>query len=578
MTKVVFQSKNYWLETDFWRQSEEAGNHAEMLECRRGIHRSWDMDRDAFKHFFGDRVAGWVHSVDKSVSVFIASLPAAQKAKAMAIYRDAVVAGLTSVSGQFTARTGAQGKVRLSAEADFAWAIHDKAFDRSPHVHAHVAARPRVNVPDQNKTYATHTTELYLNRKLFQAVVNQQLGRMLQIEFGVRVEKTQSSFRLPDVPASLCRAASTRSRQIDTWLPAHGIPNTPLGRKLAALATRNQDADRSLGAAAFGRELLRSGFLGKNICDRVKLERTDDPKVPTLRAETRRVKLQARKMVRTSGSFTKNDLLAHALETASPTQSVSRVRLAVSKVLQSPSKGLTAVLDEFGRTIYGPSSPIPSWRKVARKLDHQVPTPSERLGGETSNDRTIGLRSDRRDESQNESDAARAKREKQHARLIKAAADSPTVIGAFGPAGVKFTNDLVEKFRRQSRSVRQINGVQVLPETVRSLKKSSRWQAHKAAVAAMFSWNGTFQEKLLRGETVYRQHRAPRQTIPARSLLVVHEAGRSNPRDIDILLAKANRAAATVVLLDADAAQSLLLLTARKLDFARFQRIAEQCR
>jgi len=167
MTKVVVQGRDYWLRDEFWQETRDAGFEPLLVEIRNGVVTTRAINRDEFAAQFTGRIANWVRSEPKSVSVFREALGRPAQLLFNPFYRDVIVSGLESVAREFTARTGAQGKVRLPAEASFVVFIQDRAKDGSPQLHAHIAVCNRVRVQGREKTYATHTRELYQLRTLF---------------------------------------------------------------------------------------------------------------------------------------------------------------------------------------------------------------------------------------------------------------------------------------------------------------------------------------------------------------------------------------------------------------------------
>ena len=230
MIKVVFQGQAYWLEDTFFNDLKASGLDPVLVERRNGVVSMRTMARDEFLSCFPNRVAGWSVSVHKSISVFAACASARNRAKAIQDFQSAVIEGLKVVGEQFTARTGAQGKVRLPADVSFVVAIHVEAKNGSPQLHAHIAVSSRCRALGMDKDYATDTRELYRQRKLFHAAVNQELASRLTQTFRANVSKTAQTVWMPDVPRALCGLGSGRSKQIDDFIVRHGLKNTPLAR------------------------------------------------------------------------------------------------------------------------------------------------------------------------------------------------------------------------------------------------------------------------------------------------------------------------------------------------------------
>ena len=243
MTKVVFQNQAYWLRPDFWQEAEESGVDPMLVEWRNNKLVIRAITRDEFALRSGKRVAGWSVSAEKSVSVFMESLSPARRAMVIRHFQESLQIATQRVVKEFTARTGAQGKMRLPADVGLTIVVHVEAKNGAPQLHAHIAIDPRVHVANRAETYATHTRELYQLRKLYHSSFVQEFAHRLQKEFGVRVEKTPHGVRLPDVPRALCKLGSSRSHQIDAFLGKHGIKNTPVARSYGAFATRRDNVE-----------------------------------------------------------------------------------------------------------------------------------------------------------------------------------------------------------------------------------------------------------------------------------------------------------------------------------------------
>ena len=271
MTKIVFQGREYLLRDEFWQEVKDAGFHPFTVEQKNGVLDILPIQWQEFAQRHTGRVASWVLSADKSVSVFRAALQPENQARLNRIFQESIRDGLAAVHDKFVARTKAQGKVRLPAEARFTVFIHDRAKDGSPQLHAHIAVDDRVKVTGQDKTVATHKADLYRLRNLFEATQAQSLTHALVREFGVAVQKNERGVRITEVPQALCQKASVRSEQIDDYLKKQQISNTPVARRYAALATRRANRHAFVGRDAFLRELQSSGFRSEQICQRVRL-------------------------------------------------------------------------------------------------------------------------------------------------------------------------------------------------------------------------------------------------------------------------------------------------------------------
>ncbi len=370
MTKVVFQGQAYWLDAKFWDELQASGLDPVLVERRTGVVTVRTLARDEFQTRFPDRVAGWSVSAHKSISVFAASASAQNRAKAIRDFQGAIVAGLKVVVPQFTARTGAQGKVRLPADVSFVVAVHVEANNGAPQLHAHVAVDPRCRVSGTDKEYATDTRELYRRRKLFNAAVSQELASGLTRTFRARVTKTAHGVWLPEVPRSLCGLGSGRSKQIDDFIARNGFKNTPRARKLAALATRTANRDPRQGRDDFREAIRQSGFRSESICRPIPLnpKTHDTPKAVDALAVG--VGREARRLLRSMLSFSRDDLLLRALGKAGVSVPVERLQAATNAVLRAPHRFGLVEVDGRGKTQYASAKPLAQWQAVRDRVEY----------------------------------------------------------------------------------------------------------------------------------------------------------------------------------------------------------------
>lgn len=581
MTKVVIQDRGYWLGESFWRDADAAGCAATLVEVENGVLTARAITREEFAARFTGRVANWVKSEHKSVSVFREALAPERKRRVTELFRESVVVGLETVAGEFTARTGAQGKVRLPAEASFVVVVHANSKDGGPQLHAHVAVEDRVRVRGQDKTYATHKRELYQLRELFAAAASHHFAHRLEAEFGVRVEKTNHGVTLPDVPRALCRRSSVRTKQIDEYIKAHALTNSPLTRKYAAIVTRRENRDPEVGRRAFQAELVRSGFRSEQACRTVSPDRLAGGNRPSMVKEVRRVKAEAKRLANARRSVTRIDLLTKALETAPPRQSVSRVRAATDAVLRTPNAvGLRKRENAHGQPAYVSRRAAERWKKIARtvefvfKAERPPPKPQGDPGRPTpagqdqaKPDGAAASRQSRR--AGPEPDAARAaERGTDLRRVVETVLRSYRVVGAVGRVGVEAVRVVVELYRTYAKPVWRVHGSGhrntpgSVAKMVRDLKPLPMVESHKAAILAMLKLNGTLDQKLRYGEYVYRQSRKAKFRVPRKSLLVIRDVGSANPKDVAFLLKKAGRAKAKVLFVEREHSRFALLQAA----------------
>ena len=576
MTKVVVQDRGYWLRDEFWRETREAGFEATLVEIKNGNVTTRAMTREDFAARFTGRVANWVKSEHKSVSVFREALAPDRQREVDELYRESLRVGLETVAREFTARTGAQGKVRLPAEASFVVVVHTRAKDGSPQLHSHVAVGDRVRVQGRDKTYATHKRELYQLRKLFSAAVAQHFGHRLLSEFGVRVQKTEHGITLPDVPKSLCQRSSVRTKQINDYIRAHRLKNTPLTRKYAAVVTRRENRDPEIGQAAFRTELARSGFNAESICQRVSLDPSADVNRPATRREIRRVARVAKHLAAGRRYVTRSELLTRALETAATRHPVSRVKLATEAVLGAPNEvGLRRRTNAFGKAVYVSRRSARRWRKIAQKVEHVLtektarhqraqPRPEKSpLDGESAS-RQSARSADREPGGERTS-----KRTTDFRRVVENALRYYRVIGAIGRVGIQAAQIAIELYQTWAKPVWRVHGnghtntPGSVAQTVRDLKPRSMLDSHKAAITAMLKLNGTLEQKFRYGECVYRQSRKAKFRVPRKSLVVVRDVGRADPNDVAFLLKTAKRAKAKVLFVEQEHSRFALLQMAK---------------
>lgn len=581
MTKVVFQGLHYLNTVRFWDEAMSTGLGAVEVRFRNGVVVATPIARQEFlASRTTGRVAGWVHSADKSISVFMASLSPENKAKVLQEFQRAIRTGLEAVAKEFTARTGAQGKVRLPASASFTLAIHLEAKNGAPQLHAHMAIDERVRVAGRQETYATHTRELYRLRNLFSETVNHDLANRLQATFGVRVQKTEHGLRLPDVPAALCQRSSQRTQQIDAYIASNKLPNSPVARLYATYATRKDNLDPAAGRKAFEADLRRSGFRGESICHRVKAYEYLDANSPLAIREIRRVGRIAYRLARSKPSFSRNELLTRALQTAPVHQPFANVAKAIDSVIQAPEQHrIRRIENVHGQPAYAATNPHAKWKSVRSEIDYvfadreprrtpkieatrttaeQVPAVRE----QTARASTSAVSNEPKASTAREAEPAPSK---DWSRQLEKVLRSYEVIGAVGRIGLQVAARAVELYERLAKPIWRVHGhghknvPGSVAAMVRDLKKLPRLEAHQAAIAGMFKLNGSLEQKLRYGEFIYRQSRKPKFRIPRKSLIVVSAVEEARPRDVQFLIAKAKRAKAKVIFVERDWSRSVLM-------------------
>ena len=591
MTKVVFQNQAYWLRADFWQEAEESGVDPMLVEWRNNKFVIRAITRDEFALRSGKRVAGWSVSADKSVSVFMKSLSPARRAAVVRHFQESLQIAAERVVKEFTARTGAQGKMRLPAEVGLTIVVHVEAKNGAPQLHAHIVIDPRVRVAHRSETYATHTRELYQLRKLFHSATVQEFARRLQKEFGVAVEKTPDGVRLPDVPRALCKLGSHRAHQIDVFLAKHGIKNTPVARRYGAFATRRDNADRRIGRAAFEAVLLASGFRGESICHRVAPAVIDDSNPLEQIKLVKRVGLEALRLARDVTAFSARDLSARVFETASPRHSVERLDRAVALVLSHPASfALQPSEPIHGHSRYAVIDRHQQWKTVRIQVEYVIaksatskptPEPEPRSGsfqkleqtdsfGQREQD-TAGAKQKARNHDRQEQRAQPSEPKRDWSRIVEKVLRTYQVIGAVGKIGLQAAAKAIELYQAFAKPVWRVhgNGHRRTPGSVaamaRDLKKLSMYESHEAALLAMRKLNGTILQKIHYGEMIYRLSRRPKFRIPRKSLIVITDVAQAHPKDVKFILTKAKRAKAKVLFVERDWSRSVLMQHAKSM-------------
>ena len=390
---------------------------------------------------------------------------------------------------------------------------------------------------------------------------------------------------LPDVPKELCRRSSVRTKQIDEYIRAHALKDSPLTRKYAAIVTRRENRDPEIGRRAFRDELARCGFQSRRICQQASPRRLVSADRSSLSKEIRRVGREAKRLATGQRPVTRNDLLTKALETAEPRHPVSRVKLATDTVLRSPNEvGLRRRANAYGQPVYVSRQTANRWKKLARKVEFVLrvePAPSHSGDGRDRKDRAhegkpkpdgaaASQQSTRRNEGRPKRDRT-TERSTDLRRVVKKLLRSYRVIGAVGHVGMKAVKVAVELYQTLAKPVWRVHGdgdkntPGSVAQMVRDLKPLSRLDAHKAAITAMLRRNGTFDEKLRYGEAVYRQARKAKVRVPRKSLVVIREVGSADPKDVAFLLKNAEWAKAQVLFVEREHSRSSLVRAAKSM-------------
>jgi len=563
MTKVVFQRLDYWDREEFWNEIRDTGLPAVAVEFLNGEWTLRPISQAEFASRFSKRVASWVRSEDKTISVFGEALPKIERPVIFAHYLVSIRVGLKEVAQRFSARTAAQGKVRLPAEASFVIAIHCDAKDGSPQYHAHIAIDDRVRVIGQNKTYATDKRELYRLRSLFSAAVTHSFGQRLYEEFGVRVQKTKHGLSLPDVPKSLCKKAAVRSRQIDDYIAKHGLRNTPLTRKYGAIVTRRENRYRSIGQDAFRDELARSGFRTTTICQKSQRHVHSNEEI------RRNIKRSAKRFVMERGAVTREELLAAVIESADVRIPYERLRRAFDDTLLSPkAHGLLPYTNSLGQESYTTRRAVKQGKTLAEQFPYPFSEPKAAPRMEESQSRQSSSANNESAHSEHferkESESEARKPESDFRDAVKKALRAYRVIGAIGQMGLRAVDAAVELYLEWAKPVLRLRGYGgaytpgSVARTVRELKPLTRKESHRVAIRAMWRLRGTLEQKLGYGEAAYRNSRRPKIRLTRNYLIVVQGAGLADPRDLRFLERKVRRTKAKLIFADREFSRAAL--------------------
>jgi len=615
MIKVVFQNRGYWLTVTFEEQVEESGVAAHRLKIEAGKLSTMELSPGDFSRHLPARLAGWVISVEKSFTVFCEALPQKERAKAIRIYDRAVRKAVARVMPEFRARTGAQGKVRIACESTCISAFHAEAYDGSPQFHHHVAFESRVRVPGKTKTYAFNARELYAKKELLQTLVAHEVAYAIQRAFGVRLERSGGSYRLADVPKALCQAASTRTRRIDEYILHHKLPNTPLVRKYVTFVTRREITNKILGRESFQNLLRESQFKSRSICNSFALsrEKVDE------RSPLRRVTTVAQSLALRQSSFAREDLIAHALVHFGPAKSAAWVIGKVERLLREPQRFRVSVMDAgiTGTTRYTTKQSIRSWDKVISRFEATIPRKSsaqdnqsvrneslqrptelsrtneaapprtrsrEYSGTDGGSRSTAGSKHSERngptsEQGSSDSQKEHAEQKSKYGQTAERFLRYKSVILALGNAGLDFANKAVELYETWRKPIWRAHGEghRDTPGSVsamaRDLKKQSRLESHRQAFRAMAKLHGrSLLDRLNYGEHVYRRCRQPKLRVPKKSLVVISDVGAANPKDVELILRRAARAKAKVILVERDLRRADLVQFARTMRPGQAQR------
>lgn len=191
----------------------------------------------------GEHRAGWdiTMSVPKSVSILAL---VGGDARLVAAVREAAAATLT-----WTERNIAEGRVwngrgqvpEVTGRFVAATFLHDVNRSGEPQLHVHNVIANATRTAD-GQWRALHADQLYERQHVMDAVFLSALrSRVETLGFATipRHDGRNGAFEIAGVSRAVVEAFSVRSAEIDTYIKARGLENTPQTREYAALATRD---------------------------------------------------------------------------------------------------------------------------------------------------------------------------------------------------------------------------------------------------------------------------------------------------------------------------------------------------
>ncbi|MEK8089282.1 MobF family relaxase [Thermithiobacillus plumbiphilus] len=191
-------------------------------------------------HGAGDQHrAGWdlTFSVPKSVSLAWAMAPdEGQRAAIQAAHDRAVAAALQHVQEHcITARRGKGGIERESASMVAAVFAHGTSREQDPQLHSHCMVMNLAQRQD-GSWGGIESRDLYQWKMASGAIYRAELASQMR-QLGFEVEQDRDAFRLAAVPRQAEAEFSTRRQQIEAALQAHGASGAKAS-EVAALDTR----------------------------------------------------------------------------------------------------------------------------------------------------------------------------------------------------------------------------------------------------------------------------------------------------------------------------------------------------
>ncbi len=577
MLKVVHNDRAYYLTPDFSDEVTQTGGEIVCLSIQNGKLTRTVVPHSELGSLLPERVHGWTFSVDKSITVFVEGLDPIKRVRATQLLNEAVYSALAKVLPLFTARVGAQGKLSLPAQPQALVGPHGCNYSGIPNHHWHIEFLQKVFVESLGKYLAFNSKELYQLRRTFNQFVSHEIGCAFQREFGVRAEVKGGNLQFPDVPQSICKAASNRSHQIDAFITKNSLQNTPRNRAFAAILTRKARVNRDLAKLEFNHLLKASGFSSQSICNRV----TTADQQAVNNSPARQIARAAKDLSKTHGRFTRAQLLAASAERIGFSKQLDEISKSIEKVLNNPAvKKVGESHDQNHQAFTVTNSQKEGWRKVATKVDSVLTEkvqPRQSPGRDSENSQRSDTASQAtgpqpeasRKSSENGSQAAEDKSQsnsKSH-RPSKWA----KVIYAVGKPARALLKNAKEAYLRWKYPVIVVDGKRdpaakgSIERLVRDLKPLSRRKSHRRALAAMLKARArNLVDRLAYGEVVYDMARTPKKSIPRNATIVIKNASLARQKDLLFIIRKSVRSKANVLISDRNMKQSCFFQAASK--------------
>jgi len=228
-----------------------------------------------------------------------------------------------------------------------------------------------------------------------------------------------------------------------------------------------------------------------------------------------------------------------------------------------------------GQTVYSSAHPLKKWKQIAERIDFVFAEKESTLGQpppkQHSSDGGFAGSAKRNNAEQvkPEQPEDTSSPKPDGGRKFEKIFRAYQFIGAVGQLGLQVVAKAEELYRIWAKPIWRVHGhgskntPGSVAAMVRDLKKLSRYESHQTALQAMLKLNGTLNEKLRYGESVYRRCRKPKFRVPKRSLIIVRDVGQANPKDVRFLMAKVARARAKILFVEQDWPRSVVVKQAQ---------------